>query len=273
MDPATIIGVVLAFGALFGMITLEGASPMAILLPAPMILVFGATIAVGIASTTLPDAIQALKTLPSAFLGKVMPPRKVIDQVVELAEVARRNGLLALEQEADKVTDPFLKRALQNIADGVDADDLRIMMEDEASTRERTSRAAAKFFNSLGGYSPTIGIIGTVVSLTHVLEQLSNPDVLGHAIAAAFVATLWGVLSANFLWLPIGGRLGKLADLDSERMTILIEGVMALQSGSQPRLLGERLLALVPEYQQGKAAKGEKPAKAQKAQKPVEKAA
>ncbi|MCU1570977.1 MAG: Flagellar motor protein MotA [Naasia sp.] len=268
MDPATLIGVLLAFGALFAMIGIEGASPMAILLPAPMILVFGATLAVGIASTTLPDAIQGFKALPSAFLGKVMPPRKVIDQVVELAEVARRNGLLALEQEADKVTDPFLKRALQNIADGVDADDLRIMMEDEASTRERTGRAAAKFFNSLGGYSPTIGIIGTVVSLTHVLENLSNPDTLGHAIAAAFVATLWGVLSANFLWLPIGGRLGKLADLDSERMTILIEGIMALQAGSQPRLLGERLLALVPEYQQGKPDKS-----AKKAENPAEKAA
>jgi chemotaxis protein MotA len=96
-----------------------------------------------------------------------------------------------------------------------------------------------------------------------VLEQLSNPDTLGHAIAAAFVATLWGVLSANFLWLPIGARLGKLAELESERMTLLIEGVVALQAGSQPRLLGERLLALVPEHQHGsKADKAEKSGKA-----------
>jgi chemotaxis protein MotA len=269
MDPATLIGIVLAFGSLLAMIFMEGASPSALILPAPMILVFGATFAVGIASTTLPDAIQALKSLPRVFLGKVTPPRAVIDQVVELAEVARRNGLLALEQEADKVTDPFLKRALQNIADGVDADDLRIMMEDEASTRERGGRAAAKFWNSLGGFAPTIGIIGTVVSLTHVLEQLSNPETLGHAIAAAFVATLWGVLSANFLWLPIGGRLGKLTDLESEQMTILIEGVMALQAGSQPRLLGERLLALVPEHQQGRGGK----AKPEKAESSAEQAA
>jgi chemotaxis protein MotA len=256
MDPATLTGIVIAFGALLAMIFLEGASPAALILPAPMILVFGATFGVGLASTTLPDTIQALKALPRAFLGKVTPPRAVIDQVVELAEVARRNGLLALEAESEKVKDPFLKRALQNIADGVDADDLRIMMEDEASTRERSGRAAAKFFNSLGGFAPTIGIIGTVVSLTHVLEQLSNPETLGHAIAAAFVATLWGVLSANFLWLPIGGRLGKLTDLESEQMTILIEGVMALQAGSQPRLLGERLLALVPEHQQGSKGNG-----------------
>lgn len=259
MDPATLVGIVLAFGALFAMVFLEGASPSAIMLPAPMILVFGATFAVGIASTTLPDAIQALKALPRALLGKVTPPRKVIDQVVQLAEVARRNGLLALEAESENIKDPFLKRALQNIADGVDADDLRIMMEDEAATRERGGRSAAKFFNSLGGFAPTIGIIGTVVSLTHVLEKLSEPESLGEAIAAAFVATLWGVLSANFLWLPIGGRLGKLTDLESEQMTILIEGVMALQAGSQPRLLGERLLALVPAHQQGRGrAKAEK---------------
>ncbi|WP_210507486.1 motility protein A [Naasia sp. SYSU D00057] len=265
MDPATLIGIVLAFASLLAMIFMEGASPSALILPAPMILVFGATFAVGIASTTLPDAIQALKALPRAFLGKVTPPRAVIDQVVGLAEVARRNGLLALEQEAEGVTDPFLKRALQNIADGVDADDLRIMMEDEAATRERGGRAAAKFWNSLGGFAPTIGIIGTVVSLTHVLEQLSNPETLGHAIAAAFVATLWGVLSANFLWLPIGGRIGKLTDLESEQMTLLIEGVMALQAGSQPRLLGERLLALVPEHQQGKGGR-DKGGKAEKAE-------
>jgi chemotaxis protein MotA len=254
MDPATLVGVVLAFGALFAMIFIEGASPMAILLPAPMILVFGATLAVGIASTTLPDAIHGIRSLPRAFLGKVMPPRQVIDELVALAEVARRNGLLALDQESEKVVDPFLKKALQNIADGVDADELRIMLEDEAATRESSGKAASKFFNSLGGYSPTIGIIGTVVSLTHVLEQLSNPETLGHAIAAAFVATLWGVLSANFLWLPIGARLGKLAELESERMTLLIEGVVALQAGSQPRLLGERLLALVPEHQHGSKA-------------------
>lgn len=260
MDPATLLGILLAFGSLLAMIFVEGAKLEALLLPAPMILVFGATFAVGVASTTMPDFLQAVKTLPRAFLGRVTPPRKVIDQVVELAEVARRNGLLALEAEAEKVTDPFLKRALQNIADGVDADDLRIMMEDEAATRERSGRAAAKFFNSLGGYAPTIGIIGTVVSLTYVLGKLAKPEALGQAIAAAFVATLWGVLSANFLWLPIGGRLSKLTDLESEQATILIEGVMALQAGSQPRLLGERLLALVPEHQQGRSGK-EKPAK------------
>ena len=118
---------------------------------------------------------------------------------------------------------------------------------------------------SLGGYAPTVGIIGTVVSLTHVLENLASPDELGPLIASAFVATLWGLLSANFIWLPIGSRLKKLADLDEARMTLLLEGVLAVQAGSQPRLLGERLKAMVPTHSlkggAGKAGKGDKAGK------------
>lgn len=260
MDLAMIIGLLGAFGALFGMMTLEGAQVQALLLPGPMTLVFGATIAVGIASATLPDAIMAVKSVPRALKGVKFKPQETIDQIVALAEIARRQGLLALEQEADKLDDPFLKSALQGVADGLDAEDLAIMLEDKVATHERTLRSAAKFFTTMGGYAPTIGIIGTVVSLTHVLENLSSPGELGHSIAAAFVATLWGVLSANFLWLPIGTRLIRLAELDLQRMTLLVEGVLALQGGSQPRVLGERLRALVPAHALPKAAPEKKAA-------------
>ena len=122
MDPATIIGLAIAFGSLLAMILMEGASPMSVLLPAPMILVFGGTIAVGIASATIKDALHAVKVLPRAFLGKVEKPQVMIDKMVAIAEKARSDGLLSLEQEADGVDDPFLKGALQNIADGMDAD-------------------------------------------------------------------------------------------------------------------------------------------------------
>lgn len=246
MDPATLIGIVAAFGALIAMVYIEGSSITAILLPAPMILVFGATIAVGIAGGTLKDFFVAIKALPGAFRGKTHNPQEVIDRVVSLAEKARSEGLLSLEQEADDVNDPFLRSALQNIADGTDGEDLRILLEDEIETAAKTGRTASKFFNSMGGYSPTIGIIGTVVALTHVLENLSSPATLGPMIASAFVATLWGLLAANFLWLPIGGRLKRLSELEIERMTLLMEGVLAVQAGSQPRLLGERLRAMVP---------------------------
>ena len=125
----------------------------------------------------------------------------------------------------------------------------------------------------MGGYAPTIGIIGTVVSLTHVLENLDDPGHLGPMIASAFVATLWGLLSANFLWLPIGARLRRLSELDVERMNLLMEGVLAVQAGSQPRLLGERLRAMVPGGAEAKSGKTEKAAKAAKATAPAEEAA
>lgn len=272
MDPATIIGIVLAFGAVAAMVTMEGAHLSSLLLPAPMVLVFGATIAVGIASGTIRDSVVAVKALPRAFRGRIEPPQQVIEQVVGLAEKARASGLLAMEQEAEAVEDPFLKRALQNIADGTDGDELRVLLEDEIATRSKKDRVAAKFFSGMGGYAPTIGIIGTVVSLTHVLENLASPGELGPMIASAFVATLWGLLSANFLWLPLGARLRRLSELEVERMTLLMEGVLAVQSGSQPRLLGERLRAMVPGGEAEKpAAKTAKPSRG--AKDPVEEAA
>jgi chemotaxis protein MotA len=246
MDPATLIGIIGAFAVILSVIFMEGASVTSILLPGPLLLVFGGTIAVTIASVTLPDSIRALKALPKAFTAKAPSPHSQIEQVVGLAERARKDGLLALEQEAEDIKDPFLKRALQGIADGVDPEELRAMLEEDMITRERTDRAAAKFYTTMGGYSPTIGIIGTVISLTHVLENLSEPEHLGHMIAAAFVATLWGVLSANVIFLPVGNRLNRIAELEMERMSLLLEGMMAVQAGSQPRALRERLMVMVP---------------------------
>ncbi|HEV7168556.1 MAG TPA: MotA/TolQ/ExbB proton channel family protein [Micrococcaceae bacterium] len=249
MDPSLIIGLLIAFGALFGMVTLEGAHIQSLLLLPPMLLVFGGTIAVGLAGSTLKDVKLAFKALPAAIKGKSTPPHDSIEQIVGLAEKARSEGLLALEQEASKVNDPFLRGALQNIADGTDGDELRYMLEDEIGTKIKTDHGAAKFFTSMGGYAPTVGIIGTVVSLTHVLENLSSPDKLGPMIASAFVATLWGLLSANFIWLPIGTRMARISEIDVERMTLLMEGVLAVQAGSQPLLLRERLKAMVPAHQ------------------------
>ncbi|PQZ96034.1 motility protein A [Arthrobacter sp. MYb227] len=257
MDPATIIGLLLAFGAMFTMLFMEGASVSSILLPAPMIIVFFGTIAVGIASGTISDTIIAFKTLPSAFRGKITPITELISRLVQLAEIARKDGLLALETEAQESKDPFLGRALQSMADGIDGDELRDQLEDEIATRESTDAIAHKYFSTLGGYAPTVGIIGTVVSLTHVLENLSKPDELGHMIAAAFVATLWGLVSANFIWLPIGSRLRRLSELEVERMSLAVEGLLAIQAGSQPMLLEERLRAMAPAHEL--KSKGKKP--------------
>ena len=236
MDLALIIGILLAFGSLFVMVTLEGVHVESLLLPAPIVLVFGATLAVGLAGTTIRDALAAVRALPKVF----------VDNLVAIAEKARAEGLLSLEEDAAEATDPFLAAALQNIADGTDGEDLRMLLEDQIRGATKASMQSAKFYKSLGGYAPTVGIIGTVVSLTHVLENLDTPETLGPSIAAAFVATLWGLLSANFMWLPIGDRLIRLANIELEIMELKLEGVLAIQSGSQPRLLRERLQAMLP---------------------------
>jgi chemotaxis protein MotA len=274
MDPATIAGIVIALGSLVVMATMEGAPITSLLLAAPMILVFGGTIGAAMASTTLGDTIGSLKMIPKAFLYKAPKMGKDVVQLVELAEVARKEGLLALEAKAGEIKDPFLKKALQNVADGMDADELRILMEDEAAAMEKSGRSAAKFYAAMGGYAPTIGILGTVVSLTHVLQNLSDPSTLGESIASAFVATLWGVLTANIIWLPIGSRIGKMTDQLSERLTMLTEGVLAVQSGAQPRTLSEKLYAMLPASEQPKAAaKGGATKSAKKAPKAAEAAA
>jgi chemotaxis protein MotA len=248
MDPATLIGILLAFGSVFAMVTMEGGHVSSLLLPAPMVLVFGATLAVGLAGSTLRDTLHAFKSVPAAIKGKTVDPVDSIEQVVALAEKARSEGLLSLEAEAQDTKDRFLSGALQNIADGTDGDELRLMLEDEIHSKRVSDHTGSRFFKALGGYAPTIGIIGTVVSLTHVLENLSDPSNLGPMIASAFVATLWGLLSANFMWLPLGDRLAKISELEIERMTLLMEGVLAVQAGSQPLLLRERLMSMVPPH-------------------------
>ncbi|MDQ4213206.1 motility protein A [Microbacterium sp. ASV81] len=261
MDPAFLIGVILAFGGLFATISIEGASITALILPGPMVLVLGATIGVGIASHTMRDTILAVTSLGRMIRGPKTTPGAVIPVLVGYAEKARSDGLLSLEQELDGAPDPYTRQALQALADGTDAEDLRTVMDDEMSAVATRGRVAAKFFSTLGGYAPTIGIVGTVVSLTHVLEKLDKPDTLGPLIASAFVATLWGLLSANFLWNPIAGRLNRIAAVEGERMMLVAEGISAIQAGGAPRLVQERLEALVsvkPRRKAGRTAEADR---------------
>jgi chemotaxis protein MotA len=174
---------------------------------------------------------------------------------VSLAEKARREGLLALEQALDDVDDEFLKNGVTLAVDGTDPEELREILEAELHAKKLTDRQGAKFFNDMGGYAPTIGIIGTVMGLVHVLENLSQPDKLGHLIAGAFLATLWGVMSANVIWLPIGSRLRRLSDLETGRMEMVIEGVMAIQAGANPRVVAQRLRSLMSEAEREPAEK------------------
>jgi len=248
MDLAGPIGLVLAFVVIFTTMVMEGTSPTAILLPGPLLLVWVTTLAVGLAGNTLTDAKHAFGALPHAMVGRIPQPDTVIDTVVKLADKARREGLLALEDATRTISDPFLRSGLQSAIDGTDPEDLREILEARIASKRAHDRHASKYFSDMGGYAPTIGIIGTVISLVHVLENLTEPAALGKNIAAAFVATLWGLLSANVVWMPLAARIRRLSDLECTQMELGLEGLLAVQAGANPRLVGKRLRSLLPEH-------------------------
>jgi chemotaxis protein MotA len=246
MDRATQIGLGLGLFAIIGANLMEGGSPTSLLLVPPMILVFGGTIGAAMAGGTMTDAKNAVQSLKRALTWKQVPSADLVQVMVKMADKARREGLLTLEDAVRDVEDDFLKRGVSLAVDGTDPEELREILEAELDGKRAADRQSAKFFNDMGGYAPTIGIIGTVMGLVHVLENLSNPDELGHLIAGAFVATLWGVMTANVMWLPIGSRLARIGQLESTRMELVIEGVLAVQAGANPRVVAQRLESLIP---------------------------
>jgi chemotaxis protein MotA len=246
MDPATLIGLALAFGAIFLSMTLEGTPISHIMLPAPLVLVFVGTLGAGMASGMMKDATGLIGQLKLALLAKKSNPDALVDIMVKLAEKARREGLLALEDAMKDVDEPFLKKGLQFAIDGTDSEELREILEAEVDAKRKADKAGAKIFADMGGYAPTIGIIGTVIGLVHVLANLSDPGGLGELIAAAFVATLWGILSANIMWLPIGNRLKRLSEVECGQMEMVIAGIINIQAGANPRLVALKLRSLLP---------------------------
>ncbi len=253
MDPAPAIGIGLGFVVVVTVNVLEGGNPMSLLLGPPLLLVFGVTILISIAGGTMMDAKAIPGSLKRAFTGKVEPAATMIPSVITLAERARREGLLSLEDSLNDLDDPFLVKGVTMAIDGTDPEELRDILEAEVYAKRAEDKQGAKFFAEAGAYAPTIGIIGTVMGLVHVLENLAAPEELGHLIAAAFVATLWGVTSANVIFLPLSSRLKRLSELECARMELAIEGVAAIQSGSNPRIIAQKLSSLLPSSQRTEA--------------------
>jgi len=249
MDKAALIGVGGGLGIIIAANVLEGGNPASLLILPAMLLVFGGTIGAAVAGGTMDDTKAAVKALVRAFTWKPSPAGELVPVVVKLADKARREGLLTLEDALADVDDDFLKRGVSLAVDGTDPEELREILESEVHAKKAADKHAAKFFNDMGGYAPTIGIIGTVMGLVHVLENLSQPDKLGHLIAGAFVATLWGVMTANMIWLPVGSRLTRLSQIEAGRMEMVIEGVLAVQAGANPRVVAQRLNSLLPAHE------------------------
>ena len=247
MATATLLGIALALASLLAMMVLEGSSPMAIVLVPPLILVFGGTFGAAIAGSTMPDVRKIGSWFRLAFAPeRASRSQHLVALLVELATHARKEGMLPLEKRARNVEDPFLRRGLQMAIDGVPEEQLRTVLEDEITGKRTDDRVAATFFARMGAYAPTIGIIGTVVGLVQVLQSLEDPNALGPLVATAFVATLWGVLSANFIWLPMSAKIRRNSDLRAAEMNVLMEGVTEILAGTNPRALRVRLQSMLP---------------------------
>jgi chemotaxis protein MotA len=249
-DVATAAGVGGAVVVIVVANIMEGGNPASLFLPASMLLVWGATILVSMAGGTMDDAKGLLGSFKKAFAGTAESSASVVPVVVALADKARKEGLLALEDSLKDIEDPFLVKGVTMAIDGTDPEEMREILEGEVASKRAATKHSAKFFSDAGAYAPTIGIIGTVMGLVHVLENLAQPEKLGHLIASAFIATLWGVLSANVFWLPIGNRLKRLGELEANRMEMSIEGVLAIQAGANPRIIAQKLRSLLPAHEQ-----------------------
>jgi chemotaxis protein MotA len=245
MKAATPIGIIVCIVGILAGASIEG-TPLGGLLNIPAVLIiFGGIAGVSIAT----NGMELMKLMPTLY-KKAMSPEfpdqpAVVRQLVGYAETARKEGLLALEPEIASIDDVFTKKGLQLVVDGTDPDLVREVLEVEIEAMEARHRAAQKLFKDAGGYAPTIGVLGTVMGLLHVMQLLDKPQLLGPAIAGAFMATLYGVGSANVIFLPVAGRLGVLTLAEVQTRTMVIEGILAIQAGENPRVIAERLLGFL----------------------------
>lgn len=249
MDLATIGGIIFGFSMLISAFLVEGGTMGSLVAPTAFLIVFGGTIG----ATATSFSMAELKTLPSlfkeAFVERHYDMKGLIEEMVQMANKARREGLLTLEQSLKDIPDTFLQRGLQMVIDGVEGTRLREMMETEIYCSKQRDKVGIEIFAAAGGYAPTMGIVGTVMGLVNVLGNMENPNELGPAIAVAFLATLYGIASANLLWLPISNKLKVRSKDQILYKELALEGIMSLQSGEASALMKEKMLAFVDEKQ------------------------
>jgi len=246
MKAATLIGIIIALVAFAVGATMEGTPVMAILNPPSLLIVLGGTLGATIAAT----GMESVKAIPACYKRAFTPPpldlAARVQELVGQAERARKDGLLALDAELDAVEDPYMRNGLRLVVDGTEPDVVRDVLEAEIEGMEHRHKANYDPFEKAGGFAPTIGIIGTVISLIHVLGNLSDPGSLGPSISGAFIATLLGVGTANIVYLPVANRLKKLSGEEAAMRAMVLEGILSIQAGDNPRIVAEKLLTYLP---------------------------
>ncbi len=245
MDLATIIGILLGFGAVFGGAVLEGLHIKALIQPTAAMIVLGGTFGATFVSFPLPSVIKAFKDVKIAILPPNVDHESVVKDIINYATKARRNGLISLEQEAQSAKDPFIKKGISLVVDGIDPQKLRETLEADIMAYEDHTKHSVEFYESAGGFAPTIGIIGAVLGLIHVMSNLSDTSKLGAGIAVAFVATIYGLMTANIVCIPIGTKLKIRMKEEILRRVMILEGLIAIQNGENPHFIEQKLKAFV----------------------------
>jgi chemotaxis protein MotA len=251
MDIATVLGLVLGIGALLGSFLMEGGHISALIqLPAMLLVILG-TFGATVVTTSLKQVMALPELIKIAAIEKRLNPQQLIELIYELAQKARKNGLLSLEKDLGSIKEPFLKKALQLAIDGFETNKIKEILEIEMSYVEERHRSGAAFFQKMGGFSPTLGIMGTVLGLIHALSNLENSSNIASSIAGAFIATLWGVALANLIYLPISDKLKARHQDEGLCLEIITEGVMSLAMGDNPRVIRMKLLSFLIPYLRG----------------------
>lgn len=252
MDFATVGGLILGIGAVIASFLMEGGHLSAILQAPAMLIVIGGTIGASVITTSVSTIFQVPSYLKLALFGRSQKPLDTIGMIVKMSEKARREGILGLENDMKFISDPFFRKSIQLVIDGTEITVLRTILETEIAYVEERHKKGIALFQKLGGFSPTLGIIGTVLGLIHTLSNVSEPERMAGAIAGAFIATLWGVALANLVYLPIGDKLRLRHEEELATLDLIMEGVISIQSGDNPRVVKTKLLSFIsPELRKG----------------------
>ena len=242
-DFATFGGVLLALGGIVGGLLLEGGKIQDIVQITAAIIVLGGTFGAVMVNTPTRVLVGALKRFVQVFRDSSQPADGIIEEIISYATKARKSGLVSLEQDAESIADPFLRKTMNLAVDGTDMQELRQMMQLEIEIHESHALAEAKVFECAGGYAPTIGIIGAVMGLIQVMKNLANIEEVGHGIAVAFVATVYGVGVSNIVLIPAGNKIKARIEQQVELQQLMLEGVIGIIEGLNPKLIRSKLEA------------------------------
>jgi chemotaxis protein MotA len=257
MDKATVGGLILAVVGILAGLLIEGGSVSQIMQPTAAMIVFGGTIGATMINFPMPVVMAAFGSLMRVFFDKDVDSLGLIKEMVGYANKARKEGIVSLDSELEKIADPFLKKALMLAVDGTESEELRKMMELELDNQSEHEENIPKVFEAAGGFAPTIGIIGAVLGLIQVMQHLDNITEVGRGIAVAFVATIYGVASANLLFLPAAGKLKLRLRKGQVQKEMMIEGVISILEGMNPRMLEAKLQGFLAENEAKQARKNE----------------